>query len=353
VLAVFAEQGLAHVVHRLGAPRTDDRIAFATGTEQVLSADRVDWLRGWWQTTFHMAALRDNPACAQAEYDAVLSPDDPGISPHLTFDPAVNVASGLTGRPRVAILREQGVNGQIEMAAAFHRAGFEAVDVHMSQILDGSVTLGSFKGLAACGGFSYGDTLGAGGGWAKSILFQPRAADEFAAFFSRSDTFSLGVCNGCQMLSVLKELIPGAQAWPRFVRNLSEQFEARVATIELLDSPSILFAGMAGSRIPVATAHGEGRALFAGDDAQRLSDAGLVAGRFVDNHGLATEAYPLNPNGSPGGLTMVPTPDGRVTAMMPHPERCYRTVANSYTPDQWGDDGPWLRMFRNARVWVG
>jgi phosphoribosylformylglycinamidine synthase len=252
----------------------------------------------------------------------------------------------------VAILREQGVNGQLEMAAAFHAAGFDAVDVHMSDIVGGR-TLDDVVGLAACGGFSYGDTLGAGGGWGKTVLFQPSARAAFSAFFQRDDTISLCVCNGCQMLALLAPLIPGADHWPRFVRNRSEQFEARVCTVEIVDSPSILLKGMAGSRIPVAVAHGEGRPLFDDDAHSRLVEAGLVAGRFVDNRGAPATRYPLNPNGAVDGLTVITSKDGRVTAMMPHPERVYRTMTNSWSPDDWGADGPWLRLFRNARLWVG
>jgi phosphoribosylformylglycinamidine synthase len=257
-------------------------------------------------------------------------------------------------RPRVAILREQGVNGQIEMAAAFDRAGFTAVDVHMSDILQGRVSLAEFKGLVAGGGFSYGDVLGAGEGWAKSILFNQLARQEFSAFFERSDTFSLGVCNGCQMLSNLHELIPGADLWPHFVRNVSEQFEARVATVEVQQSSSIFLQGMQGSRMPIAVAHGEGLAEFGSpEQLAALEASATVVLKYVDNHGNATQVYPLNPNGSPAGITGLTTPDGRVTIMMPHPERVFRAVQNSWAPDEWSEDGPWMRMFRNARVWVG
>jgi phosphoribosylformylglycinamidine synthase len=253
----------------------------------------------------------------------------------------------------VAILREQGVNGQIEMAAAFDRAGFKAVDVHMTDIISGRVSLKQFKGLVACGGFSYGDVLGAGGGWAKTILLNPRARDEFAAFFSRTDSFGLGVCNGCQMLSQLREMIPGAAHWPRFYRNASEQFEGRLATVEVLESPSLFLQGMAGSILPIAIAHGEGRAVFDTASAEQVLAEGLVGLRYVDNYGKATEHYPENPNGSPLGITGLTTQDGRFTTMMPHPERVFRAVQHSWKPDEWLEDGPWLRMFRNARVWVG
>jgi phosphoribosylformylglycinamidine synthase len=255
-------------------------------------------------------------------------------------------------RPQVAILREQGVNGQMEMAAAFDRAGFKAIDVHMSDVIAGRVSLETYAGFAACGGFSYGDVLGAGEGWAKSILFNARARDEFAGFFQRGDTFALGVCNGCQMMSNLRELIPGAERWPHFVRNKSEQFEARVAMLEVLPSPSIFLDAMAGSRLPIAVAHGEGYAEFT--DAAALAAARpLTALRYIDNYGRATETYPYNPNGSPEGITGLTTPDGRYTILMPHPERVFRTVSHSWHPAEWGEDGPWLRIFRNARKHLG
>ena len=344
---------------RIGVLNTDAVLRIETGSQSgskaVFCEKRVDLHRAWSETTWRMQTLRDNPQCAQAEYDRILDAADPGITPLLTFDPAQNIAAPFinTGaRPRMAILREQGVNGQIEMAAAFDRAGFAAVDVHMSDIIAGRVSLADFKGFAACGGFSYGDVLGAGEGWAKSILFNARARDEFEAFFHRDGTFALGVCNGCQMMSNLRTLIPGASAWPHFVKNKSEQFEARVAMVEIQPSPSLFFNGMAGSRLPVAVAHGEGYAEFA--DAAALTQVQpLVALRFVDNTGQVTERYPLNPNGSPQGITGLTTPDGRFTILMPHPERVFRTVQNSWHPDGWGEDGPWLRMFQNARQWVG
>jgi phosphoribosylformylglycinamidine synthase len=274
-----------------------------------------------------------------------------------SFDPRADVAAPFVARgarPAVAILREQGVNGQIEMAAAFHAAGFEAVDVHMSDIHTGRISLARFRGLAACGGFSYGDVLGAGEGWGKSILYSAPVRDEFQRFFARNDTFTLGVCNGCQMVSNLKELIPGAQLWPRFVRNRSEQFEARLSLLRIEQSPSILFAGMAGSLLPIAVAHGEGRAEFASDDAlAALDGSGLVAARFADHQGRPTQHYPENPNGSPLGITSVTSTDGRATIIMPHPERVYRTVQLSWHPDELGADSPWLRVFRNARAFVG
>jgi phosphoribosylformylglycinamidine synthase len=301
-----------------------------------------------------MQAMRDNPECAAEEF-ARIAQADPGVQVQLSFDQNEDVAAPMltTGaRPPVAILREQGVNGQIEMANAFHRAGFESVDVHMSDILAGRVTLDDFRGLVACGGFSYGDVLGAGEGWAKSILFNPRASEQFQAFFERDDTFTLGVCNGCQMLSNLHSLIPGTGHWPHFVRNRSEQFEARFVTVMVQETPSIMLQGMAGSRIPIPVAHGEGRAEFQ-DQAQLASADGLITMRYIENSGEVAELYPANPNGLPLGIAGLCSEDGLVTIMMPHPERVVRSVQNSWHPDEWGEDGPWLRMFRNARVWVG
>ncbi|MCX7962722.1 MAG: phosphoribosylformylglycinamidine synthase subunit PurQ, partial [Burkholderiales bacterium] len=296
---------------------------------------------------------RDDPQCAREAYDRILDAGDPGLSFALSFDPAEDVAVPFVARgarPRVAVLREQGVNSQVEMAAAFDRAGFDAVDVHMTDVIAGRVSLSGFKGLAACGGFSYGDVLGAGQGWAKSILYNARARAEFEAFFARADTFALGSCNGCQMMAALKEIIPGAEHWPRFVRNRSEQFEARFVMVEIPENPSIFLRGMAGSRMPIATAHGEGRAAFATEEDRRRA---LPAMRFVDNRGRPTEAYPYNPNGSPEGICGLTTPDGRFTIVMPHPERVFRTVQMSWAPEEAGEDSPWMRMFRNARVWVG
>ena len=253
----------------------------------------------------------------------------------------------------MAVLREQGVNGQLEMAAAFDAAGFDSIDVHMSDLLSGRYSLAQFKGLVACGGFSYGDVLGAGRGWATSILFNNMLSDQFASFFARNDAFALGICNGCQMMSGLAELIPGAESWPSFVHNQSEQFEARVALVRVEESPSILLRGMQGSVIPVAVAHGEGKANFASDQArQAVIDSNQVALRFVDNLHQATENYPANPNGSVTGITSLTNTDGRVTIMMPHPERVYRSVTNSWQPNDWPEDGPWMRMFRNARGWI-
>jgi phosphoribosylformylglycinamidine synthase len=356
ILNALAAAGLGGAIHVIGSVTTDDRLTISMNEQVVLSESRVDLQRAWSETSYRMQALRDNSACAEEEYDALLDANDPGIRPQLTFDINEDVAAPLiaTGvRPRMAILREQGVNGQIEMAAAFHRAGFETIDVHMSDLLSGRQTLEGFKGLVACGGFSYGDVLGAGQGWAKSVLFHAQLRDMFSAFFARPDSFSLGVCNGCQMLSTLKELIPGADHWPRFVRNQSEQFEARYARLEILESPALFFAGMQGSMLPIAVAHGEGRADFGSTaEATAAAEAGLVAARYVDGRGAATMRYPQNPNGSPLGITGLTTTDGRVTIMMPHPERVFRAVTHSWHPDDWGEDGPWMRMFRNARVWV-
>jgi len=356
VLGVLAACGLDEAATVIGLPTDDDHITLRHSLTEHLHAPRTKLQRAWGETSWRMQALRDDPDCADEAFDALGDPEDPGISPVLSFDPAEDPAAALRfdpSRPRVAILREQGVNGQIEMAAAFHAAGFEAVDVHMSDLISGRQDLASFRGLVACGGFSYGDVLGAGGGWAKGILFTEALRNAFSSFFERPDTFSLGVCNGCQMLSQLRELIPGAGAWPRFVRNRSEQFEARVSQVEVLDSPSILLSGMAGSRLPIAVAHGEGRALFAAGQREQAEAHGLIAARYVTGEGEVATRYPANPNGSPGGITMLTSTDGRATIMMPHPERVFRTVTNSWTPPSWGPDGPWLRLFRNARAWVG
>jgi phosphoribosylformylglycinamidine synthase len=343
-------------VTAIGRPAAGERIVVRRGAETLIDEARASLRALWSETTHAMQRLRDDPGCADEEQEGRLA-GGPGLNAVVPFDAGLDVAAPFVSRgarPRVAILREQGVNGQIEMAAAFHRAGFDAVDVHMSDLLSGRVGLAGFRGLAACGGFSYGDVLGAGEGWAKSILFNARAREDFGRFFARTDTFALGVCNGCQMMANLRELIPGAERWPRFVRNRSEQFEARLALVRVESSPSVLLAGMAGARLPIAVAHGEGRAEFEGEaQRERLEGDGLVAVRFVDHGGRPTEHYPENPNGSREGLTAVTTPDGRVTIMMPHPERVFRTAQYSWHPDGWGEDAPWLRLFRNARVWVG
>ncbi|HVZ75404.1 MAG TPA: phosphoribosylformylglycinamidine synthase [Polyangia bacterium] len=356
VRAVFAKHGLGDAVTDVARPVTGGRVQIRQGEHRVRLDEDLTFLRAAWSETTHaIQRLRDDAASADEERAAHHEAADPGRSAHLTFSLDDVKTVGVTSRPRVAILREQGVNGQIEMAAAFDRAGFEAVDVHMTDVLSGRVDLASFRGLAACGGFSYGDVLGAGEGWAKSILFHAGARAAFSAFFARPDTFSLGVCNGCQMMSNLKELIPGAARWPRFVRNRSEQFEARLPLVAIDKSDSIFFAGMEGSRIPISTAHGEGRAEFASpDDLAALERAGAVAARFVDHRGHVTERYPENPNGSPGGVTALTAAGGRVTILMPHPERVFRNVQLSWRPRAWtGDDSPWMRMFRNARAWVG
>ncbi len=346
VMQALRDAGLGACSHIVGTLNEHDEIRVWRNAKSALALRRVDLQRAWSEVSYQVARLRDDPACAQEEFDALLDADNPGLSVSLTFDPAVPfVPTG--ARPRMAILREQGVNGEVEMAAAFDRAGFEAVDVHMSDLMAGRVHLADFKGLAACGGFSYGDVLGAGQGWAKSILFHPKLKDEFAAFFQRSDTFALGVCNGCQMMSNLASIIPGASAWPTFHRNRSEQFEARFAMVEIPQSPSIFFAGMAGSKLPVVVSHGEGRVVFGATSCPE------IALQYIDNRGAAATTYPFNPNGSPEGVAGVSTQDGRFTIMMPHPERVFRTAQMSWHPPGQGEYSPWMTMFRNARKWVG
>jgi phosphoribosylformylglycinamidine synthase len=343
--------GIESMAHFIGWPNDNDQLLIRESGETLFVESRANLQHIWSETSYHMQALRDNPRCAEQELQAVSDPDNAGLHAHLTFEPqsaAVLPRAPHTGvKPKVAILREQGVNGHMEMAEAFRRAGFTAIDVHMSDLREGHVRLSEFKGLAACGGFSYGDVLGAGGGWAKSILFSERLSDEFQAFFTRQDTFGLGVCNGCQMLAHLAPLIPGAGHWPRFVRNESEQFEARLSMVEVVDSPSILLRGMAGTRLPVVVSHGEGRAQFSGGPPEQG-----VALRYVDNRGRAAEIYPYNPNGSPAGITGLTNADGRFTIMMPHPERSFRTVQLSWHPADWGEDSPWMQLFRNAWNWV-
>ena len=356
VLAQFSAAGLGDCVAVIGQPVNSDDVSISFNGLPVFGGQRSQLQRQWSETSYRIQRLRDNADCADQEFEALLEEDNPGLNIKLAFDvnqdiSAPYIRKGI--RPQIAILREQGVNGQVEMAAAFDRAGFAAVDVHMSDILSGRVSLEQFKGLVACGGFSYGDVLGAGEGWAKSILFNSRARDGFQAFFERKDSFALGVCNGCQMMSNLHELIPGTEFWPHFVRNRSEQFEARVAMVQIQESASIFLQGMAGSRLPIAIAHGEGHAEFESEEALLEADlSGCVALRYVDNHGKVTERYPANPNGSPRGITGLTSRDGRVTIMMPHPERVFRAVQNSWKPDEWQEDGGWMRMFRNARVWV-
>ncbi|HWO50674.1 MAG TPA: phosphoribosylformylglycinamidine synthase subunit PurQ, partial [Ornithinibacter sp.] len=349
---VFAAHGLAELVSRVGRTASDRRVHVTVAGEQVLDESVRDLAQAWDTVSSRIAVLRDNPACAEEEHDAFGADDDPGLVVAPTFDPTDDVAApylSLGVRPKVAILREQGVNSHVETAFAFDRAGFDTYDVHMTDLQTGRFDLAEVVGLVACGGFSYGDTLGAGEGWARSVLFNERLTEGFHDFFHRDDTFGLGICNGCQMFAALADLIPGAEAWPRFTRNRSEQYEARLTLVEVLESPSILTAGMAGSRIPIAVAHGEGFADFSA-----RGDSGRVArvARFVDHHGAPATTYPFNPNGSPDGLTAVTTPDGRFTAMMPHPERVARNAQMSWTSGPVEADSPWLRMFRNARVWV-
>ena len=352
VKTVFAEVNLADHVHTIAAINGDQTIRVTQAGKNLLEQSRTHYQQVWSEVTREMQALRDNPDCAAEEF-ARIAADDPGLSAKLSFDQDEDIAAPYIGsaKPRMAILREQGVNGQVEMAASFDKAGFEAVDVHMSDILSGRVKLDDFRGLVACGGFSYGDVLGAGEGWAKSILFNDLARDQFEGFFNREDSFALGICNGCQMLSNLKSLIPGTDHWPHFVRNRSEQFEARLVMVEVQESSSVLLDGMAGSRMPIAVAHGEGRAEFASADAISAASS-EVAIRYIENNGEIAARYPANPNGSPEGIAGLSNADGRVTIMMPHPERVIRTVTNSWHPDDWQESAPWMRLFRNARRWV-
>ncbi|PMH18396.1 phosphoribosylformylglycinamidine synthase [Vibrio breoganii] len=357
VRAVLAANGLEACSHVIGSVEASDSFEIFANGSAIIERSRIELRTIWAETTHKMQALRDNPACADQEFAAKKDNSDPGLNVDLTFDVREDVAAPYiaTGvKPKMAILREQGVNSHVEMAAAFDRAGFDSVDIHMSDILTGQAVLEEYQGLVACGGFSYGDVLGAGEGWAKSVLFNSAARDQFEGFFNREDTFSLGVCNGCQMLSNLKELIPGADLWPRFVRNESERFEARFSLVEVQKSDSVFFDGMAGSRMPIAVSHGEGR-VEVKDSAHlnAIENSGTVALRYVDNNGNATQQYPNNPNGSPNAITGLTTADGRVTIMMPHPERVFRTVANSWAPESWGEDSAWMRMFRNVRKNIG
>ncbi len=348
VMQTLRSHGLSRHSHFIGKPNERGVVEVWRDTKPVFSAPLRDLHQAWDDVSWRIATLRDNPVCADAEHAAAGLADDPGLHVHPTFIPSAP-ALNLT-RPKVAILREQGVNSHVEMSYVMASAGFDTFDVHMSDLQAGRARLDTFQAIVACGGFSYGDTLGAGVGWARSILFNPALAEAFAVFFQRPDSFALGVCNGCQMMAALAPLIPGAQAWPKFTRNQSEQFEARLSLVEVLDSPSIFFTGMAGSRLPIAVAHGEGFADFS-----QRGDAKAVqrAMRFVDHRGAATEVYPFNPNGSPGGLTAVTTPDGRFTALMPHPERVYRNVSMSWTSGERSAASPWMQMFHNARRWLG
>ncbi|RME87622.1 MAG: phosphoribosylformylglycinamidine synthase, partial [Zetaproteobacteria bacterium] len=344
----LAEHGLDARARVLGQTKPHRKLVIRQGSRTLLDEDLLALRRVWGETSARMQALRDHPRCAEEALDAACDPEDPGLFARLSFDEAENVAAPYIGgaKPKVAILREQGVNGHAEMAAAFARAGFEAVDVHMTDLIEGRASLDGFSGLAACGGFSYGDVLGAGRGWAATIQYHERLREQFARFFARPDTFALGVCNGCQMLAALNAMIPGAEHWPRFTRNESEQFEARLVLVEIVDSPSIFFAGMEGSILPVIVAHGEGRAVF--PDAPEKAQPCL---RYVGPGAQPAHRYPYNPNGSPGGWTGFTTPDGRITIMMPHPERLFRRVQFSWRPKAWRRS-PWLRMFENARRWV-
>lgn len=355
VLNTFSEHGIDDLLLPIGATCAGQELEIRLDTELLAAFPLRALHRQWSELTWRMQARRDNPDCATEEYEALGDPADPGLQVKLTFDPSQTFHIAVGARPRMAILREQGINGHNEMAFAFDRAGFEAVDVHMTDLLSGRLHLRDVAGLVACGGFSYGDVLGAGAGWAKSVLYHPALLDMFQEFFARPDSFTLGVCNGCQMISQLKDIIPGAAAWPRFVRNRSEQFEARTVSVELLPSPSLFFRDMAGSILPIPVAHGEGRADFSQTgDLAACKSAQLIAARYVDNHGQPAKRYPANPNGSPDGITAFTTPDGRATILMPHPERCFRAVQMSYCPPKHfpGEDGPWMRMFRNARRFV-
>ncbi|MBE0586821.1 MAG: phosphoribosylformylglycinamidine synthase, partial [Hydrogenophaga sp.] len=360
VMQTLREHGLSKHSHFIGKTRPASsgmdvgkgQLQVWRDTKAVFSADLFDLHQVWDSVSWKINQQRDNPACADSEHAAAGQPADPGMHVSLTFDPLDNVAAPFLNlsKPKVAILREQGVNSHVEMAYAFTQAGFEAYDVHMTDLQSGRAKLADFQGVVACGGFSYGDTLGAGIGWARSITFNPLLSEQFQGFFGRADTFGLGVCNGCQMFAELADIIPGAEAWPRFTTNQSERFEARLSMVEVLESPSLFLQGMAGSRLPIAVAHGEGFANFKhrGNPAQAIA-----AMRFVDNSGAATEQYPFNPNGSPAGLTAVTTADGRFTAMMPHPERVFRNIQMSWTSGNASELSPWMRIWRNARKWIG
>ena len=356
VLSALREADLGGCSHVIGKLNDSDDINFTWAKESIYNNSRINLQKIWSETSYQMQTLRDNDQCAKEEFERIEDADDKGLTASVTYDIAEDISAPYinTGaKPSIAILRDQGVNGQQEMAVAFDRAGFRAVDVHMTDVISGRTSLDEFKGLVACGGFSYGDVLGAGGGWAKTILHNARAKDEFTAFFERNDVFGLGVCNGCQMFSHLRHMIPGASHWPEFYRNESEQFEARQVMVEVMDSPSIMLQGMQGSKMPIVVAHGEGRAVFTGTNkAEDTISNGFASMRYVDNNGEPTQHYPENPNGAELGLTGLCSTDGRFTIMMPHPERVIRTATNSWHPDEWGEDSPWMRMFRNARVWT-
>ena len=353
---LVVQHNLQACFYVIGKLNHRDEINISFGEDSIFSSSRIDLQRTWSETTFHMQSIRDNSDCAKEEFDQILQADDPGLNVVLGFDvneditaPYINVGV----QPQVAVLREQGVNGQIEMAAAFDRARFNAIDVHMTDLISGRVNLDRFNVVVACGGFSYGDVLGAGGGWAKSILFNQQIRSAFTKYFENSNTLTLGVCNGCQMVSLLRELIPGADNWPRFVRNRSEQFEGRLSLVKVENSPSVFFGGMEGSQFPMAIAHGEGRVLFHDEgEEQQLADTGLIDIRYVSSNGDVAANYPSNPNGSPDGIAGLCSKDGRVSIMMPHPERVFRASQNSWCPDDWDEDAPSIRLFRNARKWL-
>jgi phosphoribosylformylglycinamidine synthase len=363
VMAIFAKHNISDIAHLIGTTNNSDQLNISVANESIYSESVTTLNRAWSELSYQMQAKRDNPKCAQEEYDVLLE-DSKGIQIKPTFDvtavdtftPATFNLPTSSAKPKIAVFREQGINGQNEMAFAFDRAGFESVDVHMTDLLNGTVDLADFAGLVACGGFSYGDVLGAGSGWAKSVLYNPKLKTMFATFFERENTFTLGICNGCQMISQLKDIIPGAEHWPQFVRNRSEQFEARYANVEVMESPSIFFKGMEGSLLPIPVAHGEGRADYSTTgDFEKCLTGNQITARYIDFNGEPTEVYPANPNGSPAGATGFTTADGRATIMMPHPERLFRSVQMSYRPDDQftGEAGPWLKMFQNARTYVG
>ena len=354
VREVLKAHDLLGLTYELGSVSSEDRFEITRGSKKLLSEKRSE-LRGIWaELTHQMQRLRDNPECADQEFEAKKATDNKGLSAHLTYDVNEDIAAPYISKgvkPKVAVLREQGVNSHVEMAAAFDRAGFAAIDVHMSDLMAGRYNLNDFNAMVACGGFSYGDVLGAGGGWAKSILFNPQLRDQFSQFFANENTLSLGVCNGCQFISTLAEIIPGAENWPRFVRNKSERFEARAAMVKINDTNSLWFKGMAGSHMPIAVSHGEGRVEFkTPENLTALQAQNLIVAQYIDSHLNVTETYPANPNGSALGITAISNVDGRIAAMMPHPERVFRAVSNSWYPEDWSEDGAWMRIFRNARV---
>jgi len=354
VREVLKAYDLLGLTYELGSVSSEDRFEIIRGSKKLLSEKRSE-LRGIWaELTHQMQRLRDNPECADQEFEAKKATDNKGLSAHLTYDVNEDIAAPYISKgvkPKVAVLREQGVNSHVEMAAAFDRAGFAAIDVHMSDLMAGRYNLNDFNAMVACGGFSYGDVLGAGGGWAKSILFNPQLRDQFSQFFANENTLSLGVCNGCQFISTLAEIIPGAENWPRFVRNKSERFEARAAMVKINDTNSLWFKGMAGSHMPIAVSHGEGRVEFkTPENLTALQAQNLIVAQYIDSHLNVTETYPANPNGSALGITAISNVDGRIAAMMPHPERVFRAVSNSWYPEDWSEDGAWMRIFRNARV---